>query len=681
MTDTVTGATLAWLLTYAIHSTLFLGLAALITRRIVVAAPARDFVWKLALLGGLVTATVQLQGGVHPFGSVALTGTRAVARAPRPRDASERTNVRSEQTGNLERPVGVSARAEPMAGVVTLSEERLSTARAEPSATTGSVSASIASGTVFTWAALALLLAVWYLARRLMLAGRLTTRRPVTEGPMVEMLESLRVSFDHRATVHLTSANTISSPVALGLSEICVPDAALTDLDAEQQRSLLAHELAHLSRRDPLWLDAASLIERVFFFQPLNRLARREVQRNAEYICDDWAASRAGSGEPLARCLARVAEWIEAAPLGVPVAGMAEQRSMLVTRIARLLEGRPMLLQLSRATKSIAIVAALGLMIAAAPSVHGALPEAVVQQTSAETSTPVKSDRGDSTVEQDPAIIAALIDRLVDSNAGVRRAAASSLGRLKARKAVPALLGIIGDKNREVRGSVAEALGEIEDDRALPALVKLVGDESPEVRERALDALGHFEHEAPVAPVIVALSDSRPQIRSRAADLLGSIGDRAAVQPLVKLLRDPVADVRRGALSALERLKDPSVVSAVTPLLGDTDADVRAEALGALRELRSVLPESTIAKLMDDPSHAVRQRAIEVAKEQPPSASLVALLRKAALEDANIEVREAAVEALSEVRSPAARDALRQALTSADARVRRAAAEALGSRP
>ena len=528
----------------------------------------------------------------------------------------------------------------------------------------------------------AFLLAITYLARRLILVGRLTTRRAVTEGAMPAMLDALRSSFGVQGAVYLTSASTISSPVALGLNEICVPDAALTDLDAEQQRGLLAHELAHLARRDPLWLDAASLIERVFFFQPLNRLARRELQHNAEYICDAWAAQRTGSGEPLARCLARVAEWIEASPLGVPVAGMAEQRSMLVTRIARLLEEKTMLPALSRVTKSVATLVVLGTMIAAAPSVHRTLPAEAQEPASAERAQRAEArSPQDTGAEQDPAIVAALIERLADSNAGVRRAAAASLGNLHSRKAVPALIATLADKNREVRAAAADALGNIEDERAIAPLLKSIGDEWPEVREQALDALGRFEHDIPAAPIIAMLGDARPGIRGRAANLLGNIGDRSAVAPLVKLLKDSSADVRRQALHALSRLKDGSIAAAVVPLVNDENADVRGTALESLRELRVAIPEAVIMKALEDPSHDVRVRAIEVAKEQAPSAGLVTVLRKMLLEDASSDVRQAAVEALSEARSPAARDALRLALSSPDAKVRRAAAEALGNRP
>ena len=97
---------------------------------------------------------------------------------------------------------------------------------------------------------------------------------------------------------------------------------------------MLAHELAHLVRRDPQWLVLACLVERAFFFQPLNRLASRGIMESAEYLADDWAAHRSGH-VPLARCLVKVAEWIQASPLGVPMAGMAEERSHLSARVAR----------------------------------------------------------------------------------------------------------------------------------------------------------------------------------------------------------------------------------------------------------------------------------------------------------------------------------------------------------
>jgi len=574
---------------------------------------------------------------------------------------------------------------------------------------------------VWAWAIAAFILSVGYLARRLILVGRLGDRRAVTEGPLPEMLAALRRASGHRRQVRLTSSGTISSPVALGLREICVPEAALTDLDADQQRGLLAHELAHLARRDPLWLDGASVVERIFFFQPLNRLARRELQHAAEYLCDDWAAARTGSGVPLAKCLARVAEWIQASPLGVPVAGMAEQRSLLVARIARLIEVRSPALPAPKFAFAGAALVLLGAMVAAAPGVQGTPPVAAgpdrassapdtrallagarrlvgraphggaplgnapklagpLMHTPAALLSAAGRLAGSEKTEApvDTAVVIALIERLKDTDAGVRRAAASSLGNLKSRLAVPALIAALADRDREVRAAAAGALGDIEDDRAIGPLTELITDPSSDVRERALDALSNFAKDVNAGPVVHAIYDQRADVRQKAAHLLGEIGDRAAVGPLSGLLRDPNPDVRETALRALSEIKDPSVASAIMAALKDEYADVRHAALDALHEMKAPITERTMLDMLADPSADVRQSAIQVVSDRPFPDAIPALKRL--LDDPNSDVRVEAVSALGEIGDPSAREALRSALKSKDAKVRQRAAEVLGER-
>ena len=58
----------AWLLTYALHSTLLLGIAWALTRRLVQSHGARDLIWKTALIGGLVSSSVQMIAGITPVG-------------------------------------------------------------------------------------------------------------------------------------------------------------------------------------------------------------------------------------------------------------------------------------------------------------------------------------------------------------------------------------------------------------------------------------------------------------------------------------------------------------------------------------------------------------------------------------------------------------------------------------
>src|SRR5213594_2252615 len=75
MTMSIILAAVGWLLTYLVHSTLFLlGAAALTTLGLVRSHAARDTLWKFALVGGLVTASLQLALRLQPWpGHVALS--------------------------------------------------------------------------------------------------------------------------------------------------------------------------------------------------------------------------------------------------------------------------------------------------------------------------------------------------------------------------------------------------------------------------------------------------------------------------------------------------------------------------------------------------------------------------------------------------------------------------------
>ncbi|MFL5634187.1 MAG: HEAT repeat domain-containing protein, partial [Gemmatimonadaceae bacterium] len=681
MTGTFSSTALAWLLTYAIHSTVLLSLAWLLVRARRWAPGATELLWKSAILGGILTASIQLVLEVRPAGTITLE--RASVTSPSIAAPSIATPTSEEPSRSA---------LVPTTDLMPVSQQRA--VEVQPG-----ISLSRSSVAVLAWALVALIFGLSYVARRLILVGRLGDRDVVPEGALLEMLRELASAAGLRRTPRLTSTSRISSPIALGINEICVPDTALTDLDIEQQRSLLAHELAHLARRDPVWLGVASLIERIFWIQPLNRVANRQIATSAEFLCDDWAVRRTGSGIPLARCLAQVAEWIQASPLGVPVAGMAEERSLLVSRVDRLLAGvKPN--NRSRRGLALAAVAVLIAMIVIAPGVSGKsgsqlladetqkAEATAVDETEPSTSAPSRppavasSASRESLAKQDTnadtGVVSALIERLQDEDADVRRAAAHSLGNLKDSRAVPGLIGALKDSDPKVRAAAAEALAEFEDSRAIAPLVALINDPSTDVKQTALDALSHFEDGVPSAAVIRLLGDPDPEVRHKAAHLAGKLRDRSATPALARLVGDPSVDVRQAAIEAIGELKDPTAASAVMPALVDAKADVRQQAMNTLEELRAPIPEATLIGLMRDPDADVRQQAAHLAGERSIIGAIPTLRRM--LEDPNGDVRESAVDALGNIADGAAYEALRVALTSKDAKVRRAAAEALGDR-
>src|SRR5881409_3106077 len=576
---------LAWLLTYLIHSTVLLGLAWVVTRRWRLEPAASDLLWKVALLAGLVTGTIQSRLELSTPAAVTLP----VATLPQ----AARPNEPAGATGPGRKP-GVSENT-----------------GASVTAPSPSRAPALPLVVVLVWGVIALGSSLHYVARRLILVGRLADRRTVSDGPLAATLAELQRTAGYRRRVHLTMARTISSPVALGLSEICVPELALSDLGSEQQRSMLAHELAHLARRDSLWLAGASLIERCFFFQPLNRLARRELETTAEYLSDEWAMRKTGSAVSLAKCLATVAEWIQASPLGVPVAGLAERRSLLVSRIARLLEGRLPQSPASRRGWAALATLAVAATIAAAPRVSqevapatsSATPATIQDTSSATQSSPVVPPRRiaeKGSGGEDTTVVNALIARLKDENAGVRRAAARSLGQLGDLRAVMPLIAVLADSDTEVRSAAVDALADLEDPRAIGPIAGLLKDPVADVKHNALSALSHWDQAVPTAPVIALLDDADADVRHEAVDLLEHLHARSAGPAIARLVHDPSADVRSAVVQALGNLGEQSGAAAITEALGDANADVRQAALGALNDLKAPIAETTLINLMKD---------------------------------------------------------------------------------
>ena len=621
---------LAWLMTYALHSTLLLGGVWLLTSRGPVRSHhLRDLYWKAALVGGLVTATGQVL-----LRQVSWTGPFQVP-------AARQGIVVDAVALPMPMPLGRGAAANG------------------PEAT-GAPDAASASGVpvstflFFAWTGIAVLALAGLVAAHLRLSRRLGRREEVRDFALLSLLESLRNDAGMRRPVRLTRSGSLASPIALGRSEICVPDAVLTDLDAGQQRSVLAHELAHLTRRDPLWLTGASLLERVFFFQPLNRMARRKIQESAEYLCDDWAVGRTGSGLTMAKSLMKVAEWMHGEPNPVPLAGMAENPSHLVSRVKRLVEHRGAF----EARRAWPVPLACGLLLLTAAAVPGVTaaygneetPSFNGQSITGDTQRPLpalrqaidaidheqvaeqareaaaaatrqlqdKLDGGivlapgkDGRALPDTLGLAALIAALKDSDAGVRRAAAQSLGNIESPRAVDALVAVLKDSDVEVRRAAAWALGEIEDRRAVDGLVASLKDSDAETRKSAAWALGNIEDPRAADGLAGALRDESPEVRKTAAWALGELELTAAPPALIEAMRDADPEVRKTAVWSVGQMGDARAVPALREMLADASAEVRSGAIEALGEIRNADALQALIDAMKSNDAEVRRAAAE----------------------------------------------------------------------
>jgi beta-lactamase regulating signal transducer with metallopeptidase domain len=362
-----------WAVTYAVHSTLLLGLAALLGGALRSDA-LRELAWKYALVGGIMSATLAAVLGGAPLAGrwnveEAWRGGRSVAVAATPTGVGD--------------GVDVARAASPALP-----------AAAAPPGRTGADAMGDASRywrmLVVVWVLGAAVLLGRMARAHLRLSVALRGRRHIVAGPAAELLAELPGRRGWSRPVRLSASAAVPTPLAMGRGEICVPERFLTEIDAQQQRAALAHELAHLRRGDPLWQAAAGILESVFFFQPLNRLARRRLREAAEHLCDDWAVQQTGSPLALARCLAAVGSWLDSNPVPARASALAGGGSALLRRVRRLSEWKAPPPPPAWSAR-LGGVALIGAVAAAAPAVSGQ-PAAVPEGRTISAATAIEAD-------------------------------------------------------------------------------------------------------------------------------------------------------------------------------------------------------------------------------------------------------------------------------------------------
>ncbi len=333
----------AALLTYWLHSSVLLSLAALtcvVLRRRHLAL--QETLLRTALLAGFVSASLQTGFGLRCFGgSFELTAAITPARVV---PAARAGGARSDVHHGLPGPAALTTVLAPGADDASTLPSHVGDHRT-PSAMRSPRPSAWAQAwpqwLVGAWVLLALH-ALLRLARSAShLRALLRDRSPLYTGALSDCAARLARRLGLSRRVRLSLAPRLDVPLARGLwrPEVCLPARALSELGDDERTALCAHELAHVVRRDPAWLLLARLIEALAPLQPLNLWARRRLQDVAECLSDDLAVEACERPLGLARCLVDVAGWTVAPTLNpVAAAHASGVRSHLGHRVERLMD-------------------------------------------------------------------------------------------------------------------------------------------------------------------------------------------------------------------------------------------------------------------------------------------------------------------------------------------------------
>lgn len=187
-----------------------------------------------------------------------------------------------------------------------------------PSATQG--------GQIFPW--MNILLSVW-------LAGfQISATRLVLAAIGLRKWRQRGIKITEANGISVIALEGLSSPVAAGIIRpvIFVP-ASWHDMPEVNREMILAHEIAHHRRRDPLYRLCAELACAIHWYQPLVRWMATRFALQCEFTCDADVLRKGADAKAYARLLCDLAGARQAPTLAMAMA----ETSSLEGRVCRMM--------------------------------------------------------------------------------------------------------------------------------------------------------------------------------------------------------------------------------------------------------------------------------------------------------------------------------------------------------
>lgn len=228
-------------------------------------------------------------------------------------------------------------------------------------------------------------------------------------------------------------------------------------------------------------------------------------------------------------------------------------------------------------------------------------------------------------------------------------------------------IDLLADADPDVRLRAAVDLGTWDAEEAAGALVARLGVEpSHAIRETLSWALLRMPDAA--APALCeAVRSGRWLARMQACHVLSKLGRAGDAELIRPLIADPVDAVASRAWWAAGQTGVGALASALVGQLGRGDAELRNSLSIALDELDAVGPLVTALR---SPTAAVREHAADtLGLIGGPRADPAALALREALDDPELEVRFAALNALGQLTTPLVEAALADAAASGEGRI------------
>ncbi len=190
------------------------------------------------------------------------------------------------------------------------------------------------------WIAGSLAVLGCWMVRWRRLAMELRKARPAAGGLELSVLRRLQARPTFRCPVALSISDTSLEPGVLGLLRptLVWPRGISQRISEAQMEMIMAHELAHVRRRDNLTAALHMLVAAIFWFHPLVWWLQSRLLREREHACDDAVLMLLGQPEVYAESILRACRFSMALPLAC-VSGITG--SELKVRVRRIVSDSP----------------------------------------------------------------------------------------------------------------------------------------------------------------------------------------------------------------------------------------------------------------------------------------------------------------------------------------------------
>jgi beta-lactamase regulating signal transducer with metallopeptidase domain len=170
---------------------------------------------------------------------------------------------------------------------------------------------------------------------------------PVTDPSVLAALRRQAGRLGLRRVPVVAWCRRVASPAVVGVVRpvVLLPVALSTGMTVAQVESILAHELAHVRRLDPLVNFAQGIVEALLFFHPAVWVVSHRLRAERENCCDDMVLGAGGAPLEYVKSLVRAAELGLLADAshrpGAAALAAVGRPTQLRQRIIRLLQGEP----------------------------------------------------------------------------------------------------------------------------------------------------------------------------------------------------------------------------------------------------------------------------------------------------------------------------------------------------